>query len=186
MGYGAWKWKQLKAEYENSDITIMALAKKHKLSRVQLQNTKKLEGWTKFSYETKVEEHTQNLTAKKFAMLGVAKEDVLIKIREGIFLPEETEKKIAERILELATRSEDGEETIDHMVIEQFCAMLKKLSDDKKLSLEYIKEYNKMTGGYAPVKKEVTGADGNPLLPENMAILDLDMQIKNLLISVAK
>lgn len=40
---------------------------------------------------------------------------------------------------------------------------IKAYAGSKSLSLDYIKEYNRMIGNLAPSKREVTGKDGGPL-----------------------
>ena len=45
--------------------------------------------------------------------------------------------------------------------------LVNNIIDDKKLSLSYIQEYNKLCGNYAPSKKEITGKDGAALVPRS-------------------
>lgn len=128
MAYSTKIWAKCKCDYETGNFSVKKLWKKHGISTATIENKIAKEKWIKGRLKEKIEKSTEQM----FVDAGMPKEKVLTLIVEGMTEP----KKLI------------FEGKGDQMI----CTPEK----DYKTASDYIKEYNKMTGGYAPEKKEIT------------------------------
>ena len=142
MAYPATTWAKVKADYETGNFTIEKLWKKYGIAAVTIETKIIKEKWIKGSSAPAIQQTIAEKNIAMFAKLGMTQEKLAIKLIEGVTISETTTKELADLV---------NEGTVD---LESILKMVPRLVDDRKLSLEYIKEINKCTGIHAPVKRD--------------------------------
>ena len=140
MAYPAKTWAKVKAEHETGQFSVEELSKKYKISQPAIVKRLMKEGWKKGRTKKKIEEKIEESTLEMFARLGMPKEKFLQVIIDGLNADRTYIKKDG-----------SGEGFIE-------------VEPDHAARSRYVTEVNKMTGGYVPEKKEISGDPENPLI----------------------
>lgn len=168
-------WQNVRAQYETGQYTIDELQKMFGISRDSIQYQSNHQGWIKGKKSETIIRRIQENTLERFARLGMPPDKVAQRVLEGIECTTDTIKKIADRLKEI-----EVDDLPAQKILQKIGSIIKDLAEFKKVSLLYIQEYNRMIGGYAPTKTEITGANGSPLIPDKMTKDDIYNRIVDL------
>ena len=137
MAYPKSTWVKMKMDYASGDYSVRQLSEKYNISTESIEKHKFAEKWKKGSLAQKI---GKKIEAK-------IETDMIALFAKHGMTPEALVKKLVDGMYNSEKR-EDGESV-----------------PDSRTQLEYTKEVNKITGIYAPVRKELAGAGGIPLIP---------------------
>ena len=140
MAYPAKTWAKVKADYETGNFSVADLWKKYGIAEITIEKRIGNEKWKKGKLKKKIEEKIEESTLEMFARLGMPKEKFLQVIIDGLNADRTYIKKDG-----------SGEGFIE-------------VEPDHAARSRYVTEVNKMTGGYVPEKKEISGDPENPLI----------------------
>jgi hypothetical protein len=145
MSYSAEKWANVRYDYESGNLTIEKLSKKWQISTTAIVNKMQEEEWVKGKHKETIQQTVAEKNINMFANLNCTPERVAQRVIEGIFMGDELVKKLAEHIKEIREPSKDEEkEKSDTLFYETIYDLIKQIGDNKKISKDYIQEYNKM------------------------------------------
>ena len=129
--HSAKKWARVKLDWDSGQFTARALAKKHGLPLSTISSKICREKWSKGKDIEKLSGSIAVRNLERFARAGMARQDAINLVVEGMTKPES---------LIFEGKGEN---------------MLATPVPDYKTRLQYLQEYNKMVGNYAPMEKEV-------------------------------
>ena len=132
MAYSTDKWAKVKADYLTGNFSYDDLSEKYRISEPCIRKRSKSDGWVKGELKEKIQKKIEESTLEAFARIGLTKDKVLKTILAGFE---------ADKVVITGGKDDAFAEVVpDHMAIDK-----------------YITQYNKMTGQYAPEKKEISG-----------------------------
>jgi len=193
--YSKQTWAKIKALYESGKCKSLKELHE-KISKTSqkvpsynyIRNVVQKERWNKHAGDKKIEEEMEKSVLDMFVSFGLPREEVVRRIAEAIQSAERVENSLLDTLREklnsiVEERMEESREktvkektaaakkgkavekqiSLDFMDIISAC---KAFLYDKKVNLEYMKEYNKMVAGMlAPTRRELTGKGGSELFP---------------------
>lgn len=164
MAFSAKCWADIRAWFESGQFRNVAEIQekcKKRYGKTPIERSiyahSEKEGWKKGSLKPEIEKKAQGYTIELFAKYGITSESIAQKLQQGINLPEESMKTIINQVQKI---SEEGPGP-DNM--KMLLDMVRNYLSDHRTALEYMKEYHKIVGSYAPIKREHTGKDGGPI-----------------------
>jgi len=158
MRRGVVKWSdgvklQARTDYEMGVATLAELSKRMGIPLPTLQSWaySEIDRWVQNRYKDQIETDIAAENIKLFAKANCLLEDVVAEIKNGVFYARDKFK----RICEVVSTIRPGE-SVDEGTLNDLKAMFKEYqSVDMKISSDYIEKFLKMTGRYAPEKREV-------------------------------
>lgn len=168
-------WQNVRAQYETGQFSVKDLSKLFGIAATTIQYQLDHQKWIKGKTSGAIALRIQESTIDRFTRLGMPPDKVAQRVLEGIECTTDTIKKIADRLKEI-----EVDDLPAQKILQKIGSIIKDLAEFKKVSLLYIQEYNRMIGGYAPTKSEITGANGSPLIPDKMSKDDIYNRIVDL------
>lgn len=123
-------WARVKVDWESGKYTTRSLSTKYKMPQSTVSQKINAQNWTKGATIEKLAGTIAERNMEYFARAGIAKQDAIDLIVEGMTKPE---------VVKFEGKGDN---------------MLATSVPDYKTRLEFFKEYNKMVGNYAPMEKE--------------------------------
>lgn len=164
MAYSAKCWADIRAWFESGQFkSVEEIQKKtqKKYGKAPKPDTiyrvAERENWKKAALKPEIEKKAQGYTVELFAKYGITSESIAQKLQQGINLPEESMREIIKHVRKVEEEGPDKDN------ITMLYNLVKNYLSDHRTALEYMKEYHKIVGSYAPVKREHTGKDGGPI-----------------------
>jgi hypothetical protein len=154
------KKRDLQDWYEGGVLTVEEISKKYGIDKRAITFWAERYGWI---YARRVPLQRIQTVEEKLTLankLGFGAEKRLQKLVDGANVAE----KAMERILKSLKRmvNNGGKITADDQL--EIQGVVSNYLDDKRLELSYMQEIAKVLGDYAPVRRELTGKGGTPLL----------------------
>lgn len=168
-------WDNVRSQYETGQFSVKDLSKLFGIAATTIQYQLDHHRWIKGKTSGAIALRIQESTLDRFTRLGMPPDKVAQRVLEGIECTTDTIKKIADRLKEI-----EVDDLPAQKILQKIGSIIKDLAEFKKVSLLYIQEYNRMIGGYAPTKTEITGANGSPLIPDKMTKDDIYNRIVDL------
>lgn len=168
-GYSQKIWDACRRDYESGfDYSLAELSRMHPpLKDSAIRRHAKLHGWERGRLAGEVKMQLEKKTIDRFAALGLPQEEVLKRVIEGIQTGDEAVRAV-KAMLERCSEDPNEESLLSSGVQR----MVRDMFNDMNVRFKYIQEYNRMVGGYAPLKRDITTAGESvnaPLLifPDN-------------------
>jgi len=133
MAYPAETWAKVKTDYETGNYSVLQLAKKYSISKKAIDKHLKEEGWVKGELKKTIQKKIEESTLELFVKRGMPRERIVELVVKGMIEPD---------MIKFEGKGDQ---------------MMATPVPDWKTRKDYIQEANKMTGGYAAEKKEITG-----------------------------
>jgi hypothetical protein len=208
MAYSKELWEEIKAEYESGqyeslDKAYAAFEKKKGVKRTKVgkfykNSTKiptlesvrfraKMDKWDKYRYEDAIEARQANSAIERFAKVGLVPEEVARYIAGGVRLASEDSPSMRRIEKFMSDAKEEG--GVSGTMFPFLRGLIDDLLQDYRTALGYIREYNEMTGGYAPRESKVTNKHtGSVAVEDNRSSEDIARNIVKILadLGVAK
>lgn len=154
-GYAQKLWDDCQRDYESGfDYSIAELSRMHPpLKQSAIRRHAKLHGWQRGRLAGQVKMERDKKTVEKFADLGLPEEDVLRRVIEGIKTGDEAVNAVKSMLERAAEEPGGAEEKLMSPGVQR---IVRDMFNDMNVRFKYIQEYNRMVGGYAPLKRDVT------------------------------
>ena len=173
MSYSVKKWAEVKADYETGNFSAQKLHQKYSISLKAIINKMVKDKWIKGKSKPAIELGIAERNIAMFAKLGMTQENVAQKLIDGVDSANRSAQYIADQI----KANKDSDENID---TDWLYKVIPQIIDDRKISLDYIKELNKMCGTLAPQQREISGKGGTELFGKGATREELANAIKGI------
>lgn len=152
--------REIQDRYEGGTLTIAEIAARYAVDKRALEFWADRYGWLYGRRASLQRIQTVEEKLTEAARMGFGFERRLQKLIDGANVSEKSMETIITALKRMVVKGEEPDEEARTMVQQVVARYL----DDKRLELSYMQELAKVLGDYAPVRRELTGKGGTPLL----------------------
>lgn len=174
-------WAGAKADFELGKLKDAEISTKYKINPSTLRKAAITQGWKRGILQSHLEETIAEKNTRLFAKHGITS-DKIAKIMAATIDSEPAKMKDIAGIVDDLVRRVQATGRPDDAIRNELLNAVRSYGANRAIVLQYIQELNRMLGTHAPVKREITGKDGGPVLVtstfKNMSDAELENLIK--------